>query len=322
MTDYQAAIGDKTYLIDRVLFLNGLTRAGKFILGKLVACIETVEYFQYVSVLEHVPFLHAMGLVREDAAIALMRINVDEHAYNYMIGRNLNGRVSDASCVYNVPGFDEYLRRSLNPDATALLEVSRTNKVLPSFIVHETLPNIGLLYRAFPRCLVVDLQRHPIDVVSSWFVRGWGQRHASDALSFAPVLQGRKGGIPWFAKSWQDGYESASPIDRVIQSVGFLMDAGEEAYANLSPAQQAAMIRVSYEALVEETEPTVRRLSAFLDAPVRESLSAVAARERVPRRLPPESRAKKFAEIAGVASAGSLERLGGLTRRYESEFSR
>lgn len=320
MNDRRCDIAAKTYLIDRVLFLNGLTRSGKFLLGKLVACIDTVEYFQYVSALEHLPFLHALGLIDEAAAIALMRIGVDEHAYNYTIGRNLNFRISDASSVYNAPNFDQYVRRSLTSDTRVLLEASRANPTLPCFIVHETLPNICILYRAFPDLRIIDLQRHPIDLVSSWFLRGWGQRHAEDGLSFAPVIQGPRGGIPWFAESWRQDYDLAAPIDRVIQSIAFLVDRGEEAYANLSPSQQASMIRISYEALVEETEPTVRRLAAFLGAQVMETFAVVAAREGVPHSISAESRARKLAEIARIASPGSLEQLDRLSRRYEIGF--
>ena len=64
---------------------RGVTRAGKFLLGKLVSGIDTVEHVQHIAILEQLPFLTRLGFVQEEAAISLMRITVDEHAYNTII---------------------------------------------------------------------------------------------------------------------------------------------------------------------------------------------------------------------------------------------
>lgn len=310
-------IGEKNYLVNRPLFLNGITRAGKFLLGKLVACVKTVEYYQYVSVLEHLPFLQKMGLIDEEAAVALMRVHVDEHSYNYVIGRNLNARLSDASSVYNAPQFERYLSRSLTEDIPALLDRFRSEKALPCFIIHEMLPNISIYFKAFPEVRIIDLHRHPVDLAHSWFRRGWGTRHLDDPLSFAPIIRGNRKGIPWYAASWKEEYEQASPMDRVIRSISFLTEEGEKTYRSLPSSNQKKMIRITYEALVEEPEKCVERIAAFLDTPVLDALRMVMAREKVPQKISLESRKKKLAELEQNASQEALILLHRLVKEYE-----
>ncbi len=315
-----AKIAAKAYLIDKVLFLNGLTRAGKFLLGKLVSCIEGVEYFQYVSALEHLPFLQKMGFVTEEAALSLIRVQVDEHAYNGIIGRNLNFRFTDASSIYNAPHFDRYLARSLESDIPALLEKFKAEGGLPCYIIHETLPNISIFYKAFPEVRIIDFHRHPVDIAHSWLKRGWGHRYAEDPLSFCPIIEAGQKSAPWYAESWQEEYENLSPIDRILRSVSFLMQEGEKSYQKLSETEQKKMIRISYESLVGNTEATVKQLATFLGSSVTEALPSVMAREKLPNKSLFQNRAHKLSEIEKLASKKYFEILCHLSDLYQKEI--
>ncbi|SVE29509.1 uncharacterized protein METZ01_LOCUS482363, partial [marine metagenome] len=50
-------LSSKKDLYNQVLFLDGVGRAGKFLLGKICSNFERVETFQYVESLEHIPIL-------------------------------------------------------------------------------------------------------------------------------------------------------------------------------------------------------------------------------------------------------------------------
>lgn len=313
-------VAEKAYLVDNVLFLNGITRAGKFLLGKVISVLERVEHFQYVSILEHLPFLVRLGFIEEEAAIASMRVNVDEHAYNMAIGRNLNFRFTDASSLYNAPDFDGYLSRSLSADIQLLLEKFKNSKRLPCFIIHESLQDIPLFYKAFPAIKIIDLNRHPVDLISSWFRRGWGHRHGEDPLSFAPVFDGVKGALPWYATSWKEEYEAMSDADRVIKSVATLIEMGNKAYEKLSAIEKQKILRITYEELVENTPAVVEKMSSFLDMPAKESLPIVMKREKIPRKISLESRREKLLELEQTASKDKIELLYDLSKRYEAEF--
>lgn len=313
-------MADKVNFVEDVLFLNGISRAGKFLLGKIVSCLETVEYFQYASILEQLPFLVNLDFITENAALALFRVNVDEHAYNMAIGRNLNFRFTDASSLYNSPDFNKYLDRSLSSNIPNLLDKFKSEKRLPCFIVHEILSDAKFLCKAFSGTKIIDLQRHPVDLVSSWFKRGWGNRYGEDPLAFIPVLKGVNGGVPWYANSWKDEYENLAPIDRVITSVAFLIEAGEKSCSALTSDERQRMLRITYEELIEDTFLVVEKISSFLGVAIKESLLVVTQREKVPHKISLESRKEKWAELEKIASMDKLETLSNLSKRYEAEF--
>ena len=40
------------------IIVDGIGRTGKFFLGKILCGLENIEYYQYISVLEHIPYLN------------------------------------------------------------------------------------------------------------------------------------------------------------------------------------------------------------------------------------------------------------------------
>lgn len=317
MTEKES-IGVRAYFVENPVLLEGLTRAGKFLLGKLMTCCERVEHPQYVSILEHIPYLARRGFITDEAAVTLLRIHADEHAYNMAIGRNLNLRLDDASSLYNTPDYTAYLRRSFSEGVPGLLAQYTEAKRMPCFITHEVLSEIDMIYTAFPSAKVVNLQRHPVDVVASWWKRGWGHRFGTDPLAFVPVLKGVKGSVPWYAASWAEEYEMLPPLDRVIRCVATLVEMGEATYRTVQLGKQQGMLRVTYEDLVERPQPTVERLAAFLGTTVSPALPMVIRRERLGQAMSPESRRRKWAEMEPEASAESLQILNRLAQRYET----
>ncbi len=87
--------------VENVLLVDGITRTGKFFLAKIVSEFKEIEFFQYLQVLEQVPYIYGIGGMHKDAAIALIKSTVDYGVYNQILGRNLNHRVLDRSSIFN-----------------------------------------------------------------------------------------------------------------------------------------------------------------------------------------------------------------------------
>ena len=314
------SIGQKAHLIRSPLFLNGITRAGKFILGKIVSHIHGVEHFQYASLLEHLPFLSGMGLISNNVAINLMRVHLDEHAYNMAIGRNLNFRFDDASSLYHSSEINQYLQRSLENNLPHLLEDYKKSERLPCFIIHETMPHINVVFDAYPQPFIIDLQRHPVDLIYSWYRRGWGGRQVEDPLSFAPVLGGASSSIPWYASAWKDRYEKANRMDRIIGSISYLISEGQRTLKSLTSERRKRICQITYEKLVTDPQTTVKMLAQFLNRSVEETLSTTLSKEKLPNPNLLEKKADKLNEIRKESSQEYWEILECLIADYEQEY--
>lgn len=310
----------KPYFVKRVLFLNGLTRSGKFFLGNLLASLTHLEHYQYAAILEHLAYMVHLGEITEETAAALIRLHIDDHAYDMAIGRNLNMRSTDLSSLQRSPDLALYLRRSEAADIPVLLNDFESNKRRPCFILHDCFNRVSLFCSAgFEDMKMIHLDRHPIDLAYSWYQRGWGTRFGTDPMSFVPVVTGDKTPLPWFAASWKERYENLSPMDRVIESISYLRRTGEEAFQKLSIDEQKQIFWTTYESLVECPEPTLRAVADFLNVSVKEdALSMVLKQERVPGKSPAESRNKKLSEIREKSSPESFRTLLEVASQYEA----
>lgn len=304
-------------LINNVLFLNGITRAGKFFLGKIVAGLEDVEYFQYVSILEHLPFMERMDYIREEAAISLMQVNVDQHAYNMRIGRNLNLRYDDGSSLYNSWEIDTYLKRTLIPINKNFVADLKQKERFSTFILHDSLANINIFFKAFPKMKWINLVRHPVDVIHSWYLRGWGHRFLSDPLSFIPLIKSHGRSVPWYAQDWSEEYEAMSDIDRIVKSISVINEWGEAAYQMLSEEQKKQIHYVAYENLVEDTYTEINNLAAFLNTTVVPKMPVILAKERCPQHILLEKRDQKVDDIKKIAGKEMFGLMMDLADQYE-----
>jgi hypothetical protein len=303
------------------IIVDGIGRTGKFFLCNILCGLENIEYFQYVSVLEHIPYLHRLGCIKEDAAISLLQVNVDEHAYNMMVGRNINLRYDDGSSVMNSFESELYNQRANTPvDNDAIINNNHANIRLSPFITHETFPNIKIFYKAFPTIKIVLLKRHPVDVVHSWFLRGWGKRfEQSDLLAFIPLVKNNELQFPWYVNGWEEEYYNISEIDRIIKGIDKLMKMEEDTFKSLDKDQQKKVLIIYYENLVEKTEKEVSRLEYFLDNKSSVRMPNIMQYEKCPKNFPLKNRTKKMLDITNRASKKYIDLLLARVDAYESD---
>ena len=128
----------------------------------------------------------------ESAAISLLQIHLDEHSYNQFIGRNLNFRFDDGSSINKSPIADKYKSRQneVIPENVPIV-IDKLGWYFP-FIIHEGLPHIEIYFKAFKGLKWIELVRHPIDLVHSWYKRKLVNRFGEDPLAFIPTLKGKK----------------------------------------------------------------------------------------------------------------------------------
>ncbi len=311
-------INIRSETISKPIIVDGIGRTGKFFLGKILCGLENIEYFQYVSILEHIPYLYRLGCINEDAALSLLQINADEHAYNMLVGRNINLRFDDGSSVKNSLESELYIERANVPINTDIIRDKNHVRYSP-FITHETFPNIKIFFKAFQKIKIVLLKRHPIDVVHSWFLRGWGNRFENnDVLAFIPLLKNKGLQFPWYVNGWEEEYYQISAIDRIIKGINNLMTMEENMFSSLSEKQQQNVLIIRYENLVEKTEKQISKLEYFLKSKSSKRMPMIMQNQKCPNKVSLIDRQSKLQDIKKGTSKKYFDLLLSRTSAYES----
>ncbi len=308
----------KNILVRNFLLLDGYSRAGKFLLGKILDGFEGVEHFQHVSSIEQMPYLVRLGVISQDVAVAMMRVAVDENAYHLRIGRNLNFRSDDSSSIMKFPRIGEYMERSLSKVHPDIVKKFKKRLPFSVFIAHEALANIKVFFTAFPAMKTISLQRHPVDLIYSWWQRGWGERETSDPLCFHPSFAIKGNIVPWYACGWHSEYKKSLRLDRVIMIMKTLHNMSRKSYGALPAKEQKNILFLAHEELIENPWEAIRKIQSFLKIPPGDFMSQILSREKCQRLLSVSERKRKTKAIQRKASKKCFETMIKLAEQYES----
>ena len=308
--------------IKNPVFIDGITRAGKFFLAKVISHFESIEYYQYVPLLEHIPIMWKHGQISKSNAIAFLRLHSDLNIYDFLMGRNLNMRGSDSSSILNAADKDRYLERVNDVEGVEAFKPLQDQKRRPSFLVHEMMALADIYFEAFEDAKLINIQRHPVDIVHSWHARAWGERFFKpDTASFVPTLQAGSSTMPWFAVDWFDAKASYEPIDLVIRSVVNVYQMENSHYReNLAPRYKDRIHLMCYEHLVESPDEEMRKLSNFLETKPQSVMQEILKREGCYRQLSADERNAKYSDIKSEASDESMRLLDGAIEVYEKQW--
>jgi hypothetical protein len=302
---------------EKIVIIDGLSRSGKFYLGKLMSSIKGMEYFIYSSELERIIISGLTGITNKQDASALMTLVINEEFYDRAIGRNLNLRFDDSSSILNSYEKDNYFsRQEKKPGWDAAKKILDAKKY-SVFILHQSLQALEIITGAIPKPYIVNIRRHPIELAFSWIQRGWGRRYGIDLLSFTPVFQKAGSFVPYFAIDWSGDYLKSNEHDRVVKSIVHLT----EKESNAINKHEGEMCHIYYDNLVSKPEKEIHKICDFLKKDPHDSLSEVLKKETRDTDFISDRKKKENQIYQNIEDKHSFEKLLALSQTYENFVS-
>lgn len=314
-------LAKKEKLVEDLLLISGFTKSGKFTFANFVNTIADVEHYQYCPLLEHLAALVKLDLINLDLAKAMIQIEVDNAAYDLMVGRSINFRYGDRSSIYKSPKLDEYLQRCLNPDGDEVVKKIKSKKRYYCYIGHEVFHSIKIFMELYPKIKVLELERHPVDLIYSWYKSGWGNRFGLDLKDFSLPFEGINFPVPWFATRWAEEYENSSEMDRIIKSIYYVNQMNKEAWSELSQESKLKIHKVCFEKILTNPDEELKKVADFLGKEIIINLGFVKSREKIPTEDPKNNRNQKLKCIEEKASPNYFKMLLELQEEYEARWN-
>jgi len=301
-----------------VVLVDGITRTGKSMLGPILTSFEGVELERMEIILERIPQLFMMGKISEDAAISLLRIEVQMKLYESMISRNINFRFGDHSSVFSQAKKLEYIKRAFRKEGDEVVERIKKEKPLFQVQQHDVLGISEIYFKSFGKSLrIIEMIRHPIDVVYSQFKRGYGSREDNDPRIWAFTINFKGHILPWFCQGIEDEYISCEKaIDKVILSYNERSRRLWKTYDNLNHEDRSNVLIVPFEKFVTSPLPYIKKIENFIGRKCSKSIEKTLKKANCPRILKEEEMVSKLEEIKNIASEKYLKMLNQLCEDY------
>ena len=301
-----------------ILFVDGITRAGKSMMGPILASFQRVEIERLEVLTEYIGTIYRMGKVSQDAAVALLKSHTDLLLYYGLIGRNTNFRFGDHSSVWRNPNRFRYLNRIFRSERDVLTNRVPGEGVIYQNQTHEQIANFELYYEAFSeRLRIIEIIRHPVDLIDSWLRRGWGERHGSDPIAFTLCIRYQEQDLPYYATGWEATYLACSPPGRVIRMIRNLWDDNQTTYGSLSSEKKDQVFVISFEDFIQRPLPYLEPIGDFLGSKTTRHTASALRRQRCPRAYSLEERLERQRRLEEQASPEEREMLERLIDEYE-----
>ena len=306
------------------VFVDGIGRAGKLIVDMAIGSFERAEHVQPQPMMDTLFVFNGMGLIDPDAAMDLLRKEVNNYLWLGYLGRNINTNLHDYSSVWHSATPEKYFRRLATRDTPEnflkIRAAIRREKPILLLHTHEMLCDGDMFLKGFPKSRIVPVFRHPVDTVFSWHRKGFGARYGKDLRAGAHTFQGVAGPVPWWAFDWSEEYERLAPLDRVVKSVAVLNRRYFDRMDRMPEKFRRRLLPLCFEHFAPDPEPMVKALTDFLETRPTPVTAEVLRKQRVPRKLDRAEFKTRFEGIRKGSSKATFEVFLEDCLRYEKRF--
>ena len=263
-----------------IIFIDGLWGTGKSLLGPIVSGMAGVEKVKIEGVYEYINQLFSLGKISEDGALWMLRTYADRSQYYNAIGREVNLRWSDDTGLRDTPDRFKYIRRLFGGEGDSKVEEIIRENLAFCTMSHMLMLTPDLWSLAYgKRVKVIEMVRHPLYMVRH--LRSGLERFESPR-EFTMSFCYRDVKVPWFASGWEDEFIDANSTERSVLCITRLYP-WLEAKIELSRAAGLAVLDLSFEEAVFETNKMLRKLEQFIGRKHHSRLSSILKRQMMPR---------------------------------------
>ena len=257
------------------VLITGVNRSGTTLVGNITGSLQNVEYAFEPWIFHSLPMLAASGQVTPSSVEHLLSVFCGEYYVDSLLGRNINVRPSDDTCIWKRKTEEEIQWRfsCLKTRGDAKKYGYEHQPILAIKAVNYG-PFLNQFFSVFPQTKIIHIVRHPFKVAASIVKKGWLDLKQLQDLPIKKKMLTSQGELffPWWLDE-RDAEEflQMSEITRALYCWCFVITKTEEQRKSLGlRAGHSQYLEIRYEDLLSDPAVCVRQISCFLNAAVTE----------------------------------------------------
>jgi len=308
--------------------------------------MERVELLNYSVELENLCALRFLNKISDDAATAMIRIQMDLVLYETMMSRGTNFRPSDLSSAFRDKNWLRYLIRLFHKGDEKVPERIRVERPILHFATHNLVPFSEPIFNALGnRVRIIEVVRHPLYMLIQQTLNqiNLSESNGTSRQFHLYVKDGDRQKPSWLVDDNRTPI-GAKPVEKAIYEMRALTNLAREAKRRELSVHNTSIFTIPFESFVFEPWSYIENVSEALKTKVTRRVRRTLRQQNLPRRsladgislaiykrrgwVPPVSGLSEREELENRrmfavehgASASALEVLDHLSEEYETEF--
>ncbi len=301
-----------------IIIVDGITRSGKAVFNSLVPSLNNCEHTKTMTLLENIIPAISFGSLDPHYAKALFKIQFNELIYNNQISRNVNFRYDDLSGIFKYKEPDKYFKRLAMKDGDTVVNDLCEKTYFFPIRTHEILVNLEHFNMLEIDYRMIALFRNPVDVIHSWWKRGWGDRFGNDPRAFTLSIEYNKKKLPWFCLGYEEEWLRLNPMERCGRTVVDLVERSVKQYRKA--ANKDKIYLVKFEDFLTNAGKKMEEIAMFIGTETTfytENLLRTELRLSI---LDNELRKTKLSDLKKRSDPSLFDKITSLSHEYEKNF--
>jgi hypothetical protein len=291
-------------------------------LSPIVSSLDRCENPRKDFSIEHIQILFHYGKISKDAAKYMLGSKIDFMFYDSLIGRNINMRFGDESSLWNASDPANLFSRLGNSKGESIVKSDiEKNDTIFVLDTHNSIWHSELWFECFPNIRIINIQRHPIDVINSWHKSGLGNDIWKNKINQLLTLKWQKEFVPYYAYGWEERYIQSSSFERVILMYDHIANEHSNAMHCMNKENKEKVLNIHFDDMVTHPLRNIEKVCSFLQTSETVNTPISKEQERVPRVLDPFERDEKLNKIIKNVESECVEIVKSQSLNYESKLS-
>ena len=201
----------------KIILVTGMTRSGKTLLCPIISSLKNCEQFFFSTIVENISVMHYMKKINFNTSDYIIKKVINENIQDKLLGRNLNTKKNDFTSINNYKNKKIYLKRV---SSTKNKNFENSNEFKKNFfpvLFHEALLNLNLLEKSLNKPKIINISRHPVDLILSWVKKKYGDQHYSTKTNTVCTYNYNSKQLPFFCLGIEnDIMKQKTTEDRIL----------------------------------------------------------------------------------------------------------
>jgi hypothetical protein len=312
----QSRIIRQKQLTEKIVIVDGQPGCGKTMLSPIIASMERVELLSYAFEIEFLCRLFHLNKITDDAAIAMIRMQVDHKLYQTMMGRDTNFRYSDLSSVFQDANPWRYFKRIFQKGDMTIPDRIQNERPILNLTTHNLLSISDPIFSALgDSVLLIEMVRHPLYMVKQQKLNM--DRLVDNARDIQINIEYQGHQLPYYAHGWEGHFLNCNSMDKAIYSIDKATKESNLKRDILVKNGKFKFLTIPFEKFVIDPWLYLKEIEEQLETKVSRRTNKAMKKQNVPREILADAPSLEIYERCGWESPSEDSEESELTKRRD-----
>ena len=267
----------------KFIVITGLTRSGKLALSPLISSMKNCEQFFFNTSVENLLIYNFFNLIKNKISKNLIIRALNEEVFDKINGRNLNNKTNDLTNLKKYKGEINYKKRAKMIKSNSFEKKILKKNYFP-ILIHEGLANLKHLENILDTSKIINISRHPVDIVYSWIKKGYVDKYFEDPKSNVITFNYKNKTLPFFLKGSENKLKFCkSNEDKIILMQSNLKNLFKKNYK--TSRNKDNIILIKFDDLLLETNQVLKKISKKFKLRFSNKINQALKEQNFPRKI-------------------------------------